>query len=371
MRLAHPHPHRPAGHRRGIALIIVMLMVLAMGIAAGILAYSMKVETKLATNTSASGELGWLGLSGVEFAKWVLAEQQRIPGEQGYNGLNQFWAGGPGGNGNRIGDLMENPFEGISLKDITVGEGHLSIEIVDQERKLDINRADPIALEAGLAMAGAGASEAAQINAALTDWRDRDDHPTAGGGAESTDFYLNLDPPYRAKNGPIDDIGELLKVRGITPDLFFGQPTAHGPARGIDRLRHDDVGSVPAGLVDLFCAISAGQININTASLPVLTMAFRGDRIMARQIVQARSGPDGADGTADDEPARNPGDINRLMGPVAAPGRAAPPLPRFITISTTFEVRIEAAYGRAKRHYVALIQRRSARDFQTLVFREN
>ena len=92
-------PARKNNSRSAIALIIVMLMVLAMGIAAGILAYSMKVETKLATNTSASGELEWLGLSGVEFAKWVLAEQQRIPGEQGYNGLNQFWAGGPGGNG--------------------------------------------------------------------------------------------------------------------------------------------------------------------------------------------------------------------------------------------------------------------------------
>ena len=162
----------------------------------------------------------------------------------------------------------------------------------------------------------------------------------------------------------------LANKGGITPELFFGQPPDPGPVRGIDRLRHNDVDVISAGLVDLFCAISAGQININTASLPVLTMAFRGDRIMARQIVQARAGPDGADGTADDEPARNPGDINRLMGPAAAPGGAAPPPPRFITISTTFEIRIEATYGRAKRHYVALIQRRSARDFQTLVFRE-
>ena len=177
---------RSTGPRQGVALIIVMLMVLAMGIAVGVLAYSMKVETKLATNTSASGELEWLGLSGVEFAKWVLAEQQRIPGEQGYNGLNQFWAGGPGGNGNRIGELMDDPFEGISLRDIPVGEGHVSIQIIDQERKLNLNQADPPMLEAALNLAGAGASDAGSIQAALVDWRDRDDHPSVGGGAEST-----------------------------------------------------------------------------------------------------------------------------------------------------------------------------------------
>jgi general secretion pathway protein K len=355
----------PFGPRRGVALIIVMLMVLAMGIAVGILAFSMKVETKLATNTSSSGELEWLGLSGVEFAKWVLVEQQRIPGEQGYNGLNQFWAGGPGGNGNRIGELADDPFEGISLRDIPVGDSHVSIRIIDQERKLNINQADAQMMETALNFAGAGASDAGAIYAAILDWRDRDDLPSVGGGAETTDFYLRQSPPYRAKNGPIDDLSELLKVRGVTPELYFGPQVAGAADSGTGP---DSTGRPMVGIVDLFCALSSGQLNINTAPLPVLTVALRGDENTARQIVQMRAGPDGVDGTDDDEPAKNPGDITRLLGPAGAALGRGPA--RFVTVSSTFEVQVDAGYGRSRRRYIAMVQRRGGRDFETLVFRE-
>ncbi len=346
--LRHPHP----GTRRGVALIIVMLMLLAMAGIAAIFAYSMRVETKLASNTDATGELEWLGLSGVEFAKWVLTEQQRMPGNQGCNTLRQFWAGGPGDP-----DQAENPFEGINLKHVEIGpDSWVAIEIVDAERKLNINIADARMLETALNLAGAGASDASAIHAALTDWKDRDDLPTAGGGAESTDYYLRQDPPYRAKNGPIDDIGELLKIRGITPELFRGS----GPAPNAR-----DRGEAPpsAGLVDLFCALSSGQVNINTASEPVLQVMLRGDSTMARQIIQIRSGPDGVDGTEDDDPAKSPAEIGKFLGPGAPPAN-------FTALSTTFEVHVEAHYGRSVGHYIATIQRQGQRNFLSLVFRQ-
>ena len=40
-------------------------------------------------------------------------------------------------------------------------------------------------------------------------------------GAES-DYYLSLSPPYVSKNGPIDDLSELLLVQGITPEMYWG-----------------------------------------------------------------------------------------------------------------------------------------------------
>ncbi len=48
--------------------------------------------------------------------------------------------------------------------------------------------------------------------------------PTAtqrSSGATSQ-YYLSLDPPYNAKNGPLDSLEELLFVQGVTPDLLFG-----------------------------------------------------------------------------------------------------------------------------------------------------
>jgi DNA uptake protein ComE-like DNA-binding protein len=61
---------------------------------------------------------------------------------------------------------------------------------------------------------------------AIIDWLDPDDNPrqsTVGGmgGAESS-YYQGLSPPYSCKNGPIDSLEELLLVRGVTPDLLYG-----------------------------------------------------------------------------------------------------------------------------------------------------
>ena len=31
-----------------------------------------------------------------------------------------------------------------------------------------------------------------------------------------------MNPPYSAKNGPIDDISELLLIKGVTPEIYYG-----------------------------------------------------------------------------------------------------------------------------------------------------
>ena len=80
-------------HLSGIALIIVMISIFVLAILAGAFAFSMKVETKLAQHADNQTELRWLGRSGVEYARWVLALQATCPLEP-YDGLNQTWATG-------------------------------------------------------------------------------------------------------------------------------------------------------------------------------------------------------------------------------------------------------------------------------------
>ncbi len=43
-------------------------------------------------------------------------------------------------------------------------------------------------------------------------------------GAES-DFYTSLTPAYACKNGPLETVDELLLVKGVTPELFYGADT--------------------------------------------------------------------------------------------------------------------------------------------------
>ena len=54
----------------------------------------------------------------------------------------------------------------------------------------------------------------------IVDWVDADDQEGVN-GAESG-FYLDREPSYPAKNSDFDSIEELLLVRGVTPELYYG-----------------------------------------------------------------------------------------------------------------------------------------------------
>src|SRR5690349_6834851 len=76
-----PSPFALRPSQGGIALIIVMISIFVLAIMAMGFAVSMRTETALAANANNEAELEWLGRSGVEYCRWILAEQQRIPQE--------------------------------------------------------------------------------------------------------------------------------------------------------------------------------------------------------------------------------------------------------------------------------------------------
>lgn len=56
----------------------------------------------------------------------------------------------------------------------------------------------------------------------LIDWRDSDDVPVSDFGAESS-YYMSLDPPYRAKNRPLQTVEELLRIKGFNGRIVYGE----------------------------------------------------------------------------------------------------------------------------------------------------
>ncbi len=56
---------------------------------------------------------------------------------------------------------------------------------------------------------------------AILDWID-DDDTARPLGAEAS-YYQSLNPAYEPRNGPISSLDELLQVRGVTPELLYGQ----------------------------------------------------------------------------------------------------------------------------------------------------
>ncbi|MFM7101102.1 MAG: general secretion pathway protein GspK [Verrucomicrobiota bacterium] len=372
-----PSPRR----QRGAALMVVMLLILAMVAIAGAFAYAMKVETLLSMRTQSTAELDWLARSGVEHAKWILDTQRRIPGENTFDALNQFWAGGPGPT-----NTIDNPFLDVSLDHVPVGEGEFSLRITDAERRMNINNLNQNQLELMFQLAGAPGGDAKMMAEAVLDWRDRDDFDRGSAPSEGPTYYLNLDPPYRAKNGPLDAVSELLRIRGFTPEIYWGAgrlantlggalPTpAFSFPRGTAGALSGGVGAESAasgeGLVDLLCAVSNGRVNINTAGLGVLRAIFAGDEVIPTQILQRRQGPDGIDGTLDDLPFRSVAELGALGGAGGGPGGTAAVAGQglLVTQSSTFEVRVQARLGRSQRTYRALVRRGGSREIQVMVF---
>jgi general secretion pathway protein K len=348
---------------RGFALVIVMLVIVVLGLLAGAFALSMKVESRLAANANNDAEMEWLGRSGVELARFVVANSGGGAGPNVWS-LNQIWAGGPG-----AGNETNGPLAGISLKNYQLGSGRFSVTIRDLERKWNINAADEPVLRRALTVVGVGAADASTIVDSILDWEDANDDPRMS-GAES-DFYRTKNPPYFAKNGWVDDLAELLLVNGVTPEIYWG-PNAPAHAELVTHLAGGAAGAgsaYPVGLADLFTPISMGRINLNTASAAVLQVLPGVDENIAANIIRARAGPDGVEGTEDDTPIQSPAALATVV-PGLGPQAAAALGSLAGVQSLTFEVTVEAQIGNYQKRFVAIIQRSGVGpgDVRTLEF---
>jgi general secretion pathway protein K len=350
--------------QNGFAVIIALIAITVLSILAAAFAYSMKVETKLAANANSEEQLLWLGRSGVEYARWILSQQTAIAAEP-FDSLSQKWAGGPG-------SLAESNsvLANISLDNFPIGDGTVSLKIIDLERRANINTANTTEIQQALTLMGVDASDISVVSDSIQDWIDADDAPRVA-GAES-DYYQGLTPPYYAKNAPMDDLSELLLVRGIVdhPEIYWGGvATNHQGATFQHKLglgtAPGEAPDYPFGLENLFTAISSGRININTADANVLQMIPGLDEVAAENIIKYRSGPDGEDGTEDDTPFKN---VNQITAAGVNP-QAAAQLAQLCTVrSAAFEVHVNAQIGTYKREYVAILFRNTGTDIQVLSF---
>lgn len=344
---------------RGVALFIVMIAIFVLSVMAAIFAASMKVETKLAQNAEHEEQLLWLGRSGVELARYVLAQEASLP----YDSLNEIWAGGPG-------TLQESnsPLLGISLDNYQIGDGSVSVKIIDLDRKLNINTANPAELQQALNLMGVGADNVSIISDSILDWISPGENPRLAGA--KSDYYQNLDPPYYCKDAPMDDLSELLLVRGIWdhPEIYWGgSATNQEPAAFRQKLGFGSspfqAPEYPFGLKDMFTTISGGRININTADTNVLQMLPGVDNAIAENITKVRPGSDDVDGTEGRPSFTSPGQILTAAGAPAADAA-------YCTVrSFAFEVHVTAQVpGVPPREYVAILYRNSPNDIKVLSF---
>ncbi len=156
--------------------------------------------------------------------------------------------------------LTQEP-DAIDLGRVTgqFGDGKYVVDVEDENGKVNINYSSPDQIKALLMAIGIQSPDLDIIADSIIDWRDGDNIPLPN-GAEN-DYYQSLQPPYFAKNGALTTVEELLMIRGMTPDYYFGHREKTADGQILERY----------GLSRYITVYSnSNRINVNYAPLPVL-----------------------------------------------------------------------------------------------------
>jgi general secretion pathway protein K len=251
-----------ARNRRGIALLLVVSVTTIL--VATALEYNRRARFTLISTAAMrdSITLSQMAASGVHVAMAMLIKDKS---ESNTDSLLEDWA-----DTSKINEILQEiPFE----------SGEILVNISDEMSKIQVNALvafpdkstfNPAQLslwDRFLNYMGdeeqlQDDSEPTAIINSVKDWLDSgDDDATTGLSGAEREYYQSLEPPYAPKNGPLTDLNELMLIKGISPELFYGSEEKPGISQFMT------VYGV-AGSTDSFRF--PGRININTAELPVL-----------------------------------------------------------------------------------------------------
>jgi general secretion pathway protein K len=149
---------------------------------------------------------------------------------------------------------------GSQIPPISFGEGSIEIELENESGKININYAGSVLLKMMLSPFDLDDQDRDIIVDSIQDWRDADDLYRLNGAED--EYYESLVHPYGAKNGHFDSVEELLLVRGVTPEIFYGGLKEMITVYPGERLSSDSGAKEPP--------VNANQININAAPPQVL-----------------------------------------------------------------------------------------------------
>ncbi|OGW41296.1 MAG: hypothetical protein A2Y97_06750 [Nitrospirae bacterium RBG_13_39_12] len=179
---------------------------------------------------------------------------------------------------------------------IQTGNLQYTVSIIDESGKVDINTISDVLLKNLFLNSGAQQEEADTIVDSIMDWRDPDDLHRLH-GAES-DYYMSLPNPYKAKDANFDTLEELLLVKGMTPEILYGD----GKKKGIINF--------------LTINSKTSQININAAPKEVLTSIPGITPEFADTIIEYRNTKE----ITNLQEIGIPGDANNLIAPYIKTG---------------------------------------------------
>jgi general secretion pathway protein K len=221
-------------HQRGSALLAVLWLSAALAAIAFSVSSTVRTETERVSTSSDGLRASYLATGAVERAiQWMVwGAPYRKP-----DGSPMFWE------------------KNLPRLNMTFPSGAAVVDVIPETAKLNINTANPDDLYRVVFAVVGDDTRAHQIADGILDWR------SPASGTSYDQYYFGIRPTFQARHASFQEIEELLLVRGMTPEYFYGNYTADTDGRLYAR----------GGLRDCLSPWgSVGPFDVNTASPALL-----------------------------------------------------------------------------------------------------
>lgn len=235
------------GDARGIILIALLWILTILAVIALSFARETFVEVAAARNSRDLVDSYYIARAGIASTIYQLYQKIYMTGPQ-------------------IGGLPtpQAQLDPIDLGRVTgqFGDGEYDVEVQDESGKINLNSFREDQLRNLISVIGIPDPDASIILDSILDWRQPGDIARPNGA--KNDYYGSLTPPYAIwqDGNSMKAVEELLLIRGITPEYFYGRREKTVDGQIVERY----------GLAKYLTVYGqAGQrINVNSAPLPVL-----------------------------------------------------------------------------------------------------
>jgi general secretion pathway protein K len=257
------------GDSKGIAFIMVIWVITILSVVVLEFCFAMRTEVNITRNYQEELQLYAAAEGGVQraIAELILKHDSRM--QQMRRNPKE---------GEALAEYIEWVTDGRDYK-VPFERGECAVRVMGEGGKVNINRVTDTVLRKIVSSLGLEGEARDVVVDSILDWRDPDDFIRIN-GAEN-DYYRSLKDPYDCKNGNLDSVEELLLIRGVTPELFYGKKEKS--------ITGEIAKEEPIGLKDIFSVYATGeQIDINSTSLPVLRIVLGLPLEVCRLILKAR-----------------------------------------------------------------------------------
>lgn len=244
-----------------MALLLTLLTTVILTVIVLEFNYLMRVHATLSGNLADNLKAETVAKAGVEKAKASLLNDMVADSREGLpkDSLDEDWAS--------------------EISTMTEGS-EMNVLVTDEMSKFNLNRL----LNRATAKTGTEAANMYMVENVrrlfelldldpnlvygIVDWIDENDDEEPF-GAERL-HYESLEPPIRCKNGPIDNLEELLFIEGFDTEILYGEEDTPGLSEFVT-----------------ICGDEEGLININTAPEEVIAAALN-SQSFALRLVETR-----------------------------------------------------------------------------------